>query len=402
MDRRQGNRTGLIVAVLVILSLTIGLGSGLLIGWVIAPVKYVDTAFADLAPESKEEYILLVASAYGCDQDLDKAQARLAMLDAPNINQWVADLVDRYISAGQDEADIRALVALANGLGVNSPRMAAYVASPTPLPTHTPPPTPTPSPTQPPAATPISLTAEPSQIPPTEPPPTPLPPTKPPQPKPTATPVPPASTSVPPTNTPAPPTDTPLPPTDTPVPPTNTAVPPTNTAKPKPTNTPKPPTNTPKPPAAKWSNSAQLVGPGQDAQGCTYGLLQIRVTVVGANGNQLPGIWVYDKYSNTYMVTGNVDSPDWGPGETKFEYGIGGGGSLCIASGEGGGCVSDYTRDMPCYYLPPFDDLWAAGYCQCEKPDITLEECRQLSEEGKLMSPGAGHFSWRVVFRRSS
>lgn len=393
MSEPKGTRTGLIVAVLVILGLTAGLGLGLLLGWVVFPVKYVDTAITDLRADHKEEYILLVASSYVCDQDLEKAQARLEVLEAPNIGQWLAEMVDRCISEGCDEADITALATLAHGLGVESPQMIAYLASPTPTPTDTPLPTPTAAPTDVPTVTPIPPTAEPAA---TE---TPL--------APTDTPVPPTDTPQPqqPTATPVPPSPTPVPPTDTPVPPTNTPVPPTNTsAPPPPTNTPKPqPTNTPKPPpAAGWSNQARLVGPGEDGQGCTYGNLQIRVTVVDAGGNQLSGIWVYDKYSQIYQVTGNVGSPEWGPGETKFEYGVGGGGSLCIASGEGGGCVSSFTRDMPVYFLPPFEDMWAVGYCACEKPDISREECQRMYNEGTFMQPGAGHFSWRVVFKRNS
>ena len=378
MSQRQGSRTGVLVAVLGILSLTIGLGLGLVIGWVIMPVKYVDTAFADLRVESKEEYILLVASAYTCDQDLEKAQTRLSFLEAPNVNQWVADMVDRYIDEGRDQEDLQALVALAHGLGVDSPRMLAYMATPTPPPTDTLPPTPTPAPSDTPTATSIPPTASPTSEPPT------------------ATPLQPSATSAPPTATPPPPsTATPVLPTNTPAPPTNTPQPPTNTPKPK-------PTNTPKPPAAKWTVIEQrLVGPGEDGQGCDYGNLQIHVTVVNAQGRQLGGVWVYDKYSQQYQLTGNIDSPDWGRGETKFEYGGGGGGSLCIAQGQGGPCVSGWTRDMPCYFLPPFEDLWNAGYCQCEKPEITREECERLANEGKFMATGAGHFSWRVTFQRS-
>jgi len=386
MSQRQGSRTWVLVAVLVILSLTTGLGLGLVIGWVIMPVKYVDTAFADLRVESKEEYILLVASAYTCDQDLEKARTRLSFLEAPNVNQWVADMVDRYIDEGRDQEDLQALVALAHGLGVDSPRMLAYMATPTPPPTVTLPPTPTPAPSDTPTATPIPSTASPTPEPPTA-----SPTSQPP----TATPEQAPATSVPPSDTPPPQ------PTATSVPPTNTPPSPTNTPKPKPTNPPKP-TNTPKPPAAKWTVIEQrLVGPGEDGQGCDYGNLQIRVAVVDAKGNQLGGVWVYDKYSQQYQLTGNIDSPDWGPGETKFEYGGGGGGSLCIAQGQGGPCVSGWTRDMPCYFLPPFEDLWNAGYCQCEKSEITREECERLINEGKFMATGAGHFSWRVTFQRS-
>ena len=370
MEQAQRKRTGLMVAVLVILGLMAGAVVGLVLGWVVWPVKFVDTSIADLAPEQKDEYCLLVASAYVTDGDLEKAQARLARLEVPNVNQSISALIDRCILEGRDEADIQALAALANGLGIVNPQMVAYLATPTPLPTDTPLPTPTPLPTDTPTAT--SL----------------------------------------PTDTAVPPTDTPPPQqTDTPPPqPTNTQVPPTNTPKPQATNTPKPqptktskpqPTNTPQPPATKWTWTAWLVGPGQEGQVCDNGDLRIGVTAVNAQGAQIPGVWIYDKYSQQYQVTGNIDSSDWGPGETKFEYGIGGGGSLCVASGQGGPCESDFTRDMPVYFLPPVEDLYAAGYCNCCETDITLERCQQLVSEGKCYPTGAMHFSWRVVFKRS-
>jgi hypothetical protein len=380
------NRNGIVVAVLVVLGLIAGLGIGLLIGWVLVPVKYVDTSLADLHTDYKEEYTLLVASAYAYDHDLDKAQSRLEQLGVPNLQAWISPLIDETIDQGHDEAEIQALVALAEALGVNNPQMAAYLASPTPLPTDTPRPTPTPAPTDTPLPATDTFTPEP----------------------PTDTPVPqPTDTSVPqPTNTPKPkPTKTPVPqPTDTPVPQ------PTNTPKPKPTatNTPKPKptaTNTPKP-AANWTWSAWLVGPGEDSQMCDQGLLQIRVMVVDANGGQIGGVWIYDKYSQQYQVTGNVDSPDYGPGETKFDYGIGGGGSLCIANGQGGTCISDFTRDMPCYNPPPFEDVWAAGYCNCCGGEAAgnKDVCRQIydahSESNKCVG-WWGHYSWRVVFKRS-
>ncbi len=386
MSQPRKSRTLLTVSLLVILGLTAGLGLGLLLGWVILPVEFVDTTFSDLGVDHQENFILLVASAYTCDGDLAKAQARLDKLDAANINAWIQNLVDDYIIEERDEADIRALVELARGLGATTSRMATYLATPTPPPTNTPLPTPIPT------STPTSLPTD-TPNPPTD---TPVPPTDTPLPQPTDSPVPPTDTSVP-------PTDTPVPPTNTAIPPTNTAIPPTNTPKPQPTNTPQPPppTNTSQPPVAQWTWTAWLVGPGQDAQTCESGNLQIRATIVDANNNQIGGVWLHDYYSGQYQVTGNVTSPDWGPGETKFEYGVGGGGKICVASGEGGGCVSDYSRDMPCYYAPPFDDLWASGYCNCCEPGISQERCRELYNTGAQCMVQARHYSWRLVFKRS-
>jgi hypothetical protein len=362
------SRTGFIIAILVILGLAAGVALGLLLGWVVWPVEIVDTSFADLAPEYKEEYVLMVASAYVCDEDLEKAQDRLALLEVPNINGWLSAQIDNCIAEGCDESDIQALAELANALGVTSPNMVAYLATDTPVPTDTATPTPTPLPTDTPTATP-------------------LPPTETPTPLPTETPE---------------PTETAVPPTDTPKPA------PTNTPKPAaPTNTPKPPapTNTPQPtspPADPWTWSARLVGPGEDAQECDGGgNLQIRVMALDAGGHQIGGIWLHDRYSGQYQVTGNVDSSDYGPGETKFEYGIGGGGSLCIAQGQGGSCVSGYTRDMPCFSRPPFEDMWAAGYCNCCRSGISKDECRVLYDNRDSCMPEWGHFSWRVVYNRS-
>ena len=377
MQQSQQKRTGLIVAVLVVLGLTAGVGLGLLMGWVIWPVNYFDTTIADLQVDHKERYIILVGSAYALDHDLEKAQERLDQLEAPNIKQWIAELTDRYIAEGQDEADIGALVELAHGLGVDSPQMVAWleaIATPMPLPTDTPLPPPTPAPTDTPTDRPTVA-------------------------------IPPTDTPVPETDTPQPQaTDTPLSQrTATPVLPTDTPISPTNTPKPKTTNTPKPPppTNTPKPPATQWTWTARLVGPGEDSQGCEYGNLQIRITVLDAQGGQIGGVWLHDRYSGQYQVTGNVGSPDFGPGEAKFEYGIGGGGSLCVASGQGGPCVSDYTRDMPCYYAPPFEDLWAVGYCECCEVGISKERCQEFYNSGAQCMKQARHYSWRVVFERS-
>jgi hypothetical protein len=365
MQLRQVKVTPQTILLIAVLGFFASVACGLLLGWLVLPASRLSPEVSNLQADQKEQYIVLVASGYALDNDLEKAESRLAQLEAPNVNQWVADLAERYIAEELDDHDARALVVLAHALGVDSRVMSAYLVTPTPVPTDTPVPSPTPTPT---------MTASP-----------------------TVTPPPPTDTP-----TPVPPTDTPLP-SSTPVPePTATPIPPTSTPKPKPTNTrpPPTPTNTPEPPAPLWTYSAWLVGPGQDGQGCDYGNLQLRVTVFDAGGAQVPGVWVYDFYSKQYQVTGNVDSPDWGPGETKFEYGGFGGGRLCIAEGEGGACVSDYTRDMPVYEPPPFEDMWAAGYCECCETGITKERCQQLYDQ-RAWCMAWGHYSWRIEFRRS-
>jgi hypothetical protein len=58
----------------------LGVGVGLLYGWVINPVKYVDTTPAKLRSDYQTDYVLMVAEAYQADGDLDLAARRLAVL----------------------------------------------------------------------------------------------------------------------------------------------------------------------------------------------------------------------------------------------------------------------------------------------------------------------------------
>jgi len=311
-----------------------------------------DPSGPSLRGGTREEYTRQVAAAYATAHDLETAKSQLAELDVPNVGQWVIQCVDQAIAEGQPEADIRSLCELARDLGVESPQMVAFMATATPLPTDTP--------------------------------------------LPTAT-----YTSTP---TPEPPSATPtLAPTDTATPaPTATYIPtaaPTDTSTPKPKATSKPkataaPTATAAP---AWSWTVQLLGPVNGPQHCDLsGELQVRVRAVDAAGNQLPGIWVFDQYSKTYMVTGN--RPGWGPGETYFEYWGGGGGSTCITEGQGGGCVTSYTRDMPCFNMPPLDDLYAAGYCNCCEYGASFQRCQELYNAGRCLGPG--HYRWQVVYTR--
>ncbi len=380
MRQSQSNRIILIGTVAVILGLMLGAGLGLLLSRGIRPPGQSSKAFSRLSISTKEDYIILVGAAYSRDRNLESAKARLARLEAPNIHQWIASLVDRSLTGEWDEADTRALMELAHGLGVDSPQVLAYLATPTPPPTRTSSPAETSIPSETPTSSSTPVVDEPTVPPtatnqPTEPPPLP------------------SDTPIRPTPTTAP-SDTPISPTPT-IAPSDTPQPqPSNTSKPQPTITPKP-TNTPAP---KWSWTARLVGPGQEGQQCADGLKLIRVTVLDASGNQIPGVWVYEQYSNQYRVSGHKgDDPFWGPGEAEF-VGLDGG-QVCIASAEGGACESDMSRNLPCHDPPPFEDMWAAGYCECCRPGITKEDCQALYDAGDCLS--ISHYMWRVEFRRS-
>lgn len=345
--------------------LVIGGLLGLLASRTIKP-PLAANSIAELPTEAKEEYVLLVAAAYGADRDLDQAYARLEQLEVPNARQWIAHMVDDHLAEAPDTPDTRALIELAHGLGINSPAVLGFVTTLTPVATDTPRPTP-----------PQPATPTPS--------PTPLPPTEVSN---TALPTPVVSSEA---------TATPRPQASDTAQPTNTA-----TAAPRPTNTPRPePSNTAKPTKtsqATWSWTARLIGPGQEGQSCAEGHKLIRVTVLDAAGSQIPRVWVHEKYTGWYRLTGHKgDDPYWGPGEVELSNLDGG--QVCIASGEGGPCESELTRNLPCHDPPPFEDLWAAGYCECCEPGISKEKCRELFEAGRCL--GISHYAWRVSFQRS-
>ncbi len=141
-----------------LIGLAIGLAAGLVYTWLLYPVEFYNTEPVDLHPGHQDTWIMLVSAAYRLDGDLERANARLAELQEPQIGQRVAQLTQRYIAQGKPVSRIRALALLADALGARTPDMLAYLATPQPnpspvpaSPTATAPPSPSPSPTAPPS-----------------------------------------------------------------------------------------------------------------------------------------------------------------------------------------------------------------------------------------------------------
>ncbi len=60
----------------------LGAAGGVIYGWVINPVKFVDTTPASLRVDYRTDYVLMVAESYHADQDEELASRRLAILGA--------------------------------------------------------------------------------------------------------------------------------------------------------------------------------------------------------------------------------------------------------------------------------------------------------------------------------
>jgi len=274
---RKINRKLLILAVVLPVGCLAGLVFGLVVGWNFLPVKYVNTEIGNFGSSQAEEYVLMVAAEFSSDSDVERARQRLAELDVPNPEQFVAYVADKYVQEdrGPDDADTMNLVDLAQALGVGTISMVSYISTPTPLPT----PTFTPLPTATPSATPT------------------LPPTDTPTPLPTDTPA-------------ASPTDTPVPATDTPTP-----------GPPTPTFTPAPPTATPTPtpPAVDFVLVEARMLTIEENGGCV-GNHHVFVSVLDANGAPLLQAIISDPpWNNFRLVTGEKNEPFLGMGTKLAE-----------------------------------------------------------------------------------
>ena len=119
--------------------LLLGLGAGLLIGWVLWPLQYYESDPVRLAPQQKATYITLTGLAYRMDRDLDRARVRLYALQDPDIVARVQDMASESIKHGDDPDMTEGLALLAQALGATSATIRQYLASPTvPTPTTLP------------------------------------------------------------------------------------------------------------------------------------------------------------------------------------------------------------------------------------------------------------------------
>jgi len=126
-----------------LVGILLGIAGGLYYAWVVNPVNFVDIAPNRLNDDDKAVYILLVGEAYLSDGNLARARARLDLLGERDIAKVVSIQADSAFLRGAGPQEVRALVALAEALGV--PPLAADIFSGTVavLPTRTGPPTPT-------------------------------------------------------------------------------------------------------------------------------------------------------------------------------------------------------------------------------------------------------------------
>jgi len=99
-----------------LISILVGLAIGLIYGWLISPVSYVDTSPNTLRIDYKTDYVLMVAESYQSEKDLVQATRRLAMLGGPSQIEIVAQTIQFAQKAGYSEADVARMQALQSAL----------------------------------------------------------------------------------------------------------------------------------------------------------------------------------------------------------------------------------------------------------------------------------------------
>ena len=105
-----------------ILAILVGIGLGLMYGWVINPVQYVNTSADSLRIDYKTDVALMVAEAYQADGNLSQAVRRLAFLGDQPPAQIVQQAVTYAGQAHYAQTDLDQLVHLEQALQTWTPQ----------------------------------------------------------------------------------------------------------------------------------------------------------------------------------------------------------------------------------------------------------------------------------------
>ena len=100
----------------VLLAFAAGIGLGLLYGWVLSPVEFVDLSPETLRADYRADYILMVAEAYESEHDLDLAARRLAIFGSASPADIASSALQFGPSAGYSPSELSSLEALVQDL----------------------------------------------------------------------------------------------------------------------------------------------------------------------------------------------------------------------------------------------------------------------------------------------
>lgn len=108
-----------------LIAVAAGIGLGLLYGWVINPVDFVDLTPDTLRADYRADYILMVAEAYQAENDLDIAARRLAVFGSDPPAEIASQALQFVPSAGFSPSELTALEELVQALRAWQPPAGA-------------------------------------------------------------------------------------------------------------------------------------------------------------------------------------------------------------------------------------------------------------------------------------
>jgi hypothetical protein len=110
-----------------LIAIVVGIAAGLLYGWVLNPVKYVDTTPDTLRADYKIDYVLMVAEAYRAQPDLSRAAHSLALLGSQQPADVTRQTAALARKGGYSKADLDDLDALTRAFQTWTPVPRAEV-----------------------------------------------------------------------------------------------------------------------------------------------------------------------------------------------------------------------------------------------------------------------------------
>ena len=103
------------------LMIVLGIALGLIYGWVISPVKYVDTTPDTLRLDYKADYVLMVAESFQATGDLNQAVRSLAVLGEKTPLTIVQEAIVAGQAAGYTPQDLEVMGRLLQQLQLSTP-----------------------------------------------------------------------------------------------------------------------------------------------------------------------------------------------------------------------------------------------------------------------------------------
>jgi hypothetical protein len=118
------------LALVLVLTLIVGVAGGLVVAWLLVPVEYVDSAPDSLHPYDKLAYLTLIGDLYVPDRDVEWASARLAELGVEVDGAVLASYVESHLESGGRPEDVRNLAQLAKDLGASGGVLQVFGTQP--------------------------------------------------------------------------------------------------------------------------------------------------------------------------------------------------------------------------------------------------------------------------------